>query len=154
MITERHVLLTHELSRQLVFLRKAIRLLSESHRKCSARGIQSDYSEDDLEKFESLTSRFSRASDLLVQKIFGLLDALESEDRGSVIDRINRAEKRGIVQSAATFREMREVRNRIAHEYADENLSELFQKVLHFTPALIETLPSLEDYLKNKIPGA
>ena len=38
----------------------------------------------ELEHFESLTGRFARLSDLLIQKIFRLIDQLDLEDLGTV----------------------------------------------------------------------
>ena len=60
-----------------------------------------------------LSARFARVSDILVQKIFRLIDILDLEDSGTVLDRINRAEKKDLVGSAREFIEIRELRNRV-----------------------------------------
>ena len=54
---------------------------------------------EQLERLESLTSRFARLSDLLIQRVFRLVDEIELTGEGSVLDRIYRAEKRGWVSS-------------------------------------------------------
>lgn len=60
-------------------------------------------------------------SDFLIVKIFRLIDILELEKPGSVIDRINRAEKRGIIDSAESFKDILRLRNDISHEYVPPN---------------------------------
>jgi hypothetical protein len=147
-------LLLQELERQVLLFRKAINALSVSYNKCRTIGRHRNYSEEQLESLEALTARFARASDLLTQKIFGLFDALELEERGTVIDRINRAEKRGMLKSAGAFQEIRELRNEIAHEYAAEDLNAIFRRVLKLTPILLDTLPAVEKFAKKYLPSA
>lgn len=84
-----------------------------------------EFSPDQLESVEAFTSRFARAVDLLVNKVLRALDRLELLPQGSLLDVINRAEKRLLVESAITLREMKEVRNIIAHDYTGERTSEL-----------------------------
>lgn len=49
---------------------------------------------EQLERLESLTSRFARLADLLIQRVFRLIDEIELTSGGSILDRIYRAEKR------------------------------------------------------------
>ena len=65
-----------------------------SYKRCTAIKDKSEFDEQDLERFESLTGRFARLSDLLIQKMFRLIDSLDLDDQGTVRDRINRAEKK------------------------------------------------------------
>jgi len=83
------------------------------------------FSPDQLESVEAFTSRFARVVDLLVNKVLRALDRLELLPQGSLLDVINRAEKRLFVKSSVTLREMKEVRNIIAHDYTGEKTSEL-----------------------------
>jgi hypothetical protein len=85
-----------------------------------------EFSPDQLESVEAFTSRFARVVDLLVNKVLRALDRLELLPQGSLLDVINRAEKRLFVESSVTLREMKEVRNIIAHDYTGERISELF----------------------------
>jgi hypothetical protein len=48
---------------------------------------------EELERLESLASRFARLSDLLTQRIMRLVDDLELMPMGSLLDRMQRAEK-------------------------------------------------------------
>ena len=72
--------------------------------------------EPQLESAEAFTGRFARCVDLLVNKVLRSLDRMELNPEGTLLDIIHRAEKRGLVGSADELREMKDVRNMIAHD--------------------------------------
>jgi len=82
------------LKQELHNLEKARDALQYSYNKCQAIKLTDGLSYDDQESFEALTSRFARLSDIIIQKIFRLLDILDLEEEGTIRDRINRAEKK------------------------------------------------------------
>ena len=127
--------------------------LRRSLKRCQKAAGKSEFSAADLDAFEALTSRFARLSDMILQKLFRGLDRIELEDSGTLLDALNRAEKRGLVDSAAAFREIRELRNEIAHEYAQEELSALFEGVLQHSPALLEIVRRADDYCRRYLSG-
>ena len=102
--------------------------------------------QEDLGKFESLTARFARFNDILLLKIFRLIDAIDLDDAGTVRDRINRAEKKGLIEDAQRFIEIRELRNSIAHEYQPEALNVIFTETLQATPALLDVAERVRKY--------
>ncbi|MCF6281509.1 MAG: hypothetical protein L3J28_04730 [Candidatus Polarisedimenticolaceae bacterium] len=104
------------------------------------------------ERLEALAARFARLSDILIQKLFRAVDAIELVDEGTILDRLQRMEKRAIIQSAAEWRQIRELRNQVAHDYVVENLSQFYAEILAKSPLLIALLPQLEHYLlKQKV---
>jgi uncharacterized protein YutE (UPF0331/DUF86 family) len=82
--------------------------------------------EKQLESAEAFTGRFARSIDLLVNKVLRSLDRVELNPEGTLLDVINRAEKRGLVARAEELREMKDVRNMIAHDYAGAKAAEIF----------------------------
>jgi len=127
------------LEMELKQLQEAGEILEYSYDVCSKIGIKESYTFEELDKFEALTGRFARTSDILIQKIFRTLDNMELEMPGTAIDRINRAERRGLI-SAETFKEIRYLRNDIAHEYVLDTVDEIYKKTLELTPYLLETV--------------
>jgi len=123
---------------ELQLLKEAREVLSYSYNKCHAIGINESYESEELESFEAFTSRFARLSDILIQKIFRLVDELDLETQGTVRDRINRAEKKELIVSSDVFIEIRIIRNDIAHEYLPEAIHEIFERVLLLTPYQLE----------------
>jgi hypothetical protein len=128
------LLLEHDLK----ILHDAREVLEYSFTKCCRMGIKETYEPEELESFESFTGRFARLSDILIQKLFRLVDELDLDSSGTVRDRINRAEKKGLIASSDVFVEIRMVRNDIAHEYLPEAIHDIFGKVMTLTPHLMD----------------
>lgn len=131
---------------ELKVLDDAKELLLYSFNKCRAIGIKDKYEPEELESFESFTGRFARLSDILIQKIFRLVDELDLDSQGTIRDRINRAEKKELIASSDVFVEIRMVRNDIAHEYLPEAIHDLFKKVLALTPHLLDGVERTRTY--------
>ena len=134
------------LKKELQLVADAADILTYSFRKCNEIGIRHDYSHDDLDRFESLTSRFARLSDILIQKTFRLIDEIDLENTGTVRDRINRAEKKELIDSADVFVEIRMLRNDIAHEYLPEAIKDIYARVLDLTPSLLDCVKRVTEY--------
>lgn len=118
---------------ELARLRSAADYLGYSLERCRELIERDSWTPDELERLESLSSRFAREADLATQRIMRLVDDLELVTRGSLLDRIHRAEQRGWCQAAELIR-IRELRNPIAHEYADERMAEIYAAVAQLAP--------------------
>lgn len=141
------------LVQELKVLEYAREVLVYSFDKCSAIGIKDVYEPEELESFESFTGRFARLSDILIQKIFRLVDDLDLDTQGTIRDRINRAEKKELISSSDIFVEIRMVRNDIAHEYLPEAIHDIFGKVLSLTPHLLDGVERTIMYCKKYTGG-
>lgn len=137
------------LQEQLQTMHKAAAKLTWSLSRCQLLDIH-QLDDEGEEKFETFTARFSRMSDILIQKVFRLVDELDLESPGTVRDRINRAEKKGLIDSARDFVVIRELRNAIAHEYEEEALTKIHKEVLRLTLLLLVVPDRVEDYLKDQ----
>ena len=137
------------LKKELNSLNKSVALIQGSYERCSKIGDKTNFSNSELEAFEALTARYARLSDLLIQKIFRLIDTLELVDDGTMVDRINRAEKRAIVSSAKEFTGLRLLRNTIVHEYEPDEYARIFKDVLKVTPILLETVEKTKQYCQK-----
>ncbi len=140
------------LREELQLLDKAAEILKYSYGVCGKIGIKEEYSFEELDKFESFTGRFARLSDLLIQKIFRLIDDIDLEAPGTIRDRINRAEKKELIESADVFIEIRVVRNQVAHEYVQDEIQELFAKVLKYTPPLLDSVNRVKSHCRKYTP--
>jgi hypothetical protein len=118
---------------------------------------QKEWTPEELERLESLASRFARLSDVLVQRVMRLIDDLELIAAGTLLDRIHRAEKRGWIDDAITLVRIRELRNLIAHEYAADKMAEIYAAIAALAPDLLAIVPKVVAYvldLEKKHPFA
>ncbi len=138
------------LQEELSGLQQAAGHLAYSLERCRHLILQENLPPDQLERLESLTSRFARLADLLIQRIFRLIDDIELSNSGSLLDRIYRAEKRGWA-NALDLIKIRELRNLIAHEYASDKMHEIYATVAALSPLLLTVVPHVTTYARSLI---
>ena len=153
-ISEKRRALMSQLDLNIKFLEKSIDALSYSYEKCSNIGEKKEYSLGEQEKFEALTSRFARTSDILTQKVLKTVFMLMQENVKTIIDGANLLEKLEIIELADDLLNIRELRNQIAHEYQMTELNSLFMDVLKYVPELEKIIYELKKYLKEVFPAS
>ena len=117
-----------------------------SYEQTSTIEQKAEYTTEEFDKLENLTSRYARTTDMLVNKVLRSIDTVESEDIGTIIDIMNRAEKRGIVSSSELLHTIKDLRNNIVHEYKIAEVSKFFTDVQKYTPLLLEIIQKVNIY--------
>jgi hypothetical protein len=130
-------------------LNKSAEWIRWSYERTEQIEIKDNYSADEFAQFEVLTSRYARTADMLVNKVLRSLDTVESEDIGTIIDIMNRAEKRGIVSSAEFLHTIKDLRNNIAHEYKITEITRFFSDVIKYTPLLLVIIMNVNKYCEK-----
>ncbi|AJP48552.1 hypothetical protein PG1C_09055 [Rugosibacter aromaticivorans] len=72
------------------------------------------------EQLEAFVSRFGRMQDTMADKLFPRWLLALAEVPGSQIETLNRAERLGVLASTERWLEMRNLRNRLVHEYMSD----------------------------------
>jgi hypothetical protein len=77
--------------------------------------------DEDLAFLELFTSRFSKLQDYMGEKVFpAVLEFMGTDpNKLSMIDKLNKMEKYGLLESVEQWKNLREVRNKWTHEYPD-----------------------------------
>ncbi len=98
-------------------------------------------SEDEVRTLDQLVFRFGRLQDAMGVRLLPALLQLVQEWREDepFIDKLNRAEKLGLLPSAEQWLLLRELRNQTAHEYPSEP-----ERVLANLRRLLASVPVLE----------
>ena len=109
-----------------------------------------DYNFEELESFDSLTSKFNRTSDIFTQKVLRTTWMLLHEPFAPYIDMVNKGEKMFLIKSADQMIEIRDLRNQIAHEYIPEAILELVPEVIVQTSLLIENIEECRHFLQSR----
>ncbi len=76
---------------------------------------------DKLAFLDMLTTRFGKLQDIIGSKIFPIILNLLEEDAVAFIDKLNKLEKLVYIEDANWWIELREIRNKIAHDYPDNH---------------------------------
>ena len=131
-------------------LQRSLKSLQQSRDKTHQLLQQSEFSFEELESIDSLTSKFSRTSDIYLQKVLRSIWMLLREDTVPLIDLLNRAEKLMIIVSAEELLQMRDIRHQIAHEYLPEAVPELAKEVVVMTTLLQKNIEQTERFLRQR----
>ena len=133
-------------------LKEARKWLQRSYDICRNYSLP-PVKDEEMDAFESLTSRYARAGDMLFNKVFRSIYYIENAETASLLDVTLFMEKIGVVDDAVEVRKIKELRNDIVHDYAFDDLNGLFKEVLNLTPALINSIQRAINYsekLKKK----
>jgi len=139
------------LRESLETLSESLRWLKRSCSICVEIGIKEEYLEEEFDAFETFTSRFARTVDIILQKVLRSIDRVELEDQGTLLDVLNRAHKRGLIDSVDEIRLIRELRNDIVHEYTSGKLADLFVDVMSNVPKLLDVAERIDRYCREKL---
>ncbi|MCL5030368.1 MAG: hypothetical protein M1480_15260 [Bacteroidetes bacterium] len=103
-------------------------------------------SNDEVEHIDQFIFRFSKLQDAIGQKLFKSVLAALDEDvvNKSAIDIFNRLEQLEIINDYDNWKELRDIRNDVAHEY-EENENESAEKI----NLLLKKKVQLEKYLND-----
>jgi uncharacterized protein YutE (UPF0331/DUF86 family) len=101
--------------------------------------------------FEVLTGRFSKLQDFVGKQLIDLYLEVHKEDTDglTMIDKINKLEKLGLINNAEFWDELRQLRNHLIHEYP--NHPDLTAQYLNKTYELARPLITLTNKLTNSI---
>jgi len=131
-------------------LHASVETLLMSVEKCRKIGVKDEYSFEEQESFDSLTSKFSRASDLFTQKVIRTSWLLLHESFVPFIDMMNICVKMNMLHSTDEMIGIRDMRNQIAHEYIPDALMELVPEVNQMTQQLVENINYCRIFLEGR----
>lgn len=113
------------------------------------------------EQLEAFVSRYGRMQDTMADKLFPRWLLALAEVPGSQIETLNRAERLGVLTSTERWLEMRNLRNRLVHEYMTDPAKFVEDLALakEYSLMLIETFNRLRQdamtrmgYKKENLP--
>lgn len=108
---------------------KSFRLLNSSLQKYEVYNESREYSDDELEYYDALSDRFLRTIEMCVR----FIRTWELYEYGvnslTLRDTLHRAEKSSLIQNTSVWIEMKQLRNKIAHEYLPDEISFYYEQI-------------------------
>lgn len=123
--------------------------LVHAYQICESLRDRSDLALSEYDAIESFLSRYTRIWDLLLRKVFRSIDAFELERSETMLDVLNRAEKRGLIESSEQAREWMEQRNQIVHDYTHHDFHSIFYDALDFIQQILTALEKTQRYYEK-----
>jgi len=88
------------------------------------------YSPKELEPYDALSDRFIRAVEVAIRFMRSLEKLEYGESSETLRDLLHRMEKLDLVSDAGLWLEMRDIRNRMVHDYLPEQRGAMFADIL------------------------
>jgi len=105
-------------------------LVSASLAKLAPFNAGHKYTPDEFEPYDAFGGRFIRAVELFL-KFFRSYERLQfAESSDTLRDQLNRMEKLGLISSVSLWFDIRDVRNRIVHDYLPEKVKQIYDAML------------------------
>jgi hypothetical protein len=138
----------------LVVASKEVKCLKQTTQRLSVEKIDMDWvaqldSKPELaERIDAFLVRFGRLQDNLGDKLVPEILRQMLETPKAAIDNLNKMEKLGLLTSVLDWVEARNLRNRLVHEYVDDNqeFSESINRAMELVPLLVDTYERLNHY--------
>lgn len=110
-----------------------------------------DNNDEHSEMLDAFVSRYGRLQDMLGDKLLPAMLRASLEKTGSQLDNLLHAEKLGWIDSTQTWIEIRELRDKLVHEYIESRavLLSALQHALLCVHILIGTQNRMADYAKT-----
>ena len=107
-----------------------------------------------IDRLESFVGKFSRMQDTVMDKLLPALLTAAGDTTGTALDNLNRAQRLGFVDDPDAWLGMRQLRNRLVHEYVDdlEELAAALSVARTFTATLSAVHEALRRYAERELP--
>jgi uncharacterized protein with HEPN domain len=118
--------------------RKSIALVAASLQGYTVFDAAREYSPKELEPYDAFADRFVRAVECSLRYMRSLEMVQFAEQSESTRSLLDRMEKLGVVSSAGLWMQMRNIRNRIVHDYLPQQVADMFELLVSkFGPELL-----------------
>lgn len=108
----------------------AITLLEASLEKLPPYKVDKHYSPEESEPFDALSDRFVRAVEICIKYFKSYERKQYAESSDSFRDLLNRMHKLEMITSVEMWFRMRDVRNRIVHDYLPGEIKDLYDSIM------------------------
>jgi len=104
------------------------------------------------ERLEAFSARFGRLQDTVMDKVLPRLLLAAGENVGSAIDNLNHADRLRLVDRPDDWIVMRQLRNRLVHEYMEdaEDFANVLNDALRLASDLVETVDRIRRFATER----
>ena len=106
-----------------------IALVEASVNRVKPYQVDKQYTPQELEPYDALSHRFVRAVETSIKFFRSYEILMFAETSETLRDQLNRMEKLNLITETSTWMAMRDVRNRIVHDYLPEDVKQIYQEI-------------------------
>ncbi len=107
-------------------------------------------SDEEVEAIDQYLFRFAKLQDSIGNKLFRLIvsEYVDDIEKTTFLDILNKLEKIGILDSVTIWKNMRDIRNSISHQYDDDSkeMAEALNNIFAYKDELLKIFDKISDY--------
>ena len=108
----------------------AIELVEASLNHIKSYDANKQYTPKEREPYDALSDRFIRAVEISLKYFRSYEKLMYGENSETLRDLFNRMEKLEIISSVTLWMQMRDIRNRIVHDYLPEEIKDMYDEIM------------------------
>lgn len=108
----------------------SITLVEASLKRVGRFDVNADYSPREREPYDALCDRFTRAVETAIKFFRTYEKQMYAEYSETIRDLLHRMEKLEMISSLEIWMKMRDIRNRIVHDYLPEEIQDIYDSVM------------------------
>lgn len=144
------VLLKQLLKQEIMLLNKAKGHLEYSLERVEQIDLETSLNNETLETLDSFATRFLRLYEVLINQNLRTCLQLLGEYKKTTIDNLNKAESLEMITSADHMNYIRMLRNKVAHEYVEEEWKKIYQELIEYASHLLTSCNMLKSYIDKR----
>ena len=137
------------LSKDIVLYKKSINLLQEIYDDTKTLKVKIHKTKQDLYLFDTLSARYVRTFDFLENKVLKTTLMILGHETFLAMDTFNKCEKLALIKNARTYYKMKQLRNKVVHEYAESEWLTIVDNIKEYTPILLDDSFVIENFVSQ-----
>lgn len=130
-------------------VKNVIELLKASVEKFKPYDSTYSYNPEELEYYDSLSFRFEKSVEIILNFFKGLEIYLYSEASDTLRNRLLVMQKLNLIDNVEFWIEVRMLRNKISHTYETEKLKELYDEIKNRSKTIFTVVEKIEKTYRN-----
>ena len=139
------------LTAELPLFERSIFQLREIYLDVEKIDLDKDLSKSELYLLDTYSARFSRCIDVFENKILKTIAAVVDGKYMTALDLFNKMEQLKIITSAKSFYKAKQLRNRIVHEYAENDWVKIIKNAIDYAPFILQSYETTIAYCNEII---
>jgi len=144
------VFLKQLLKQEIMLLNKAQGHLEYSLERVEQIDLETSLNNETLEILDSFATRFLRLYEVLINQNLRTCLQLLGEYQKTTIDNLNKAEGLEMITSADHMNYIRMLRNKVAHEYVEDEWKLIYQELIEYSMHLLTSCGMLKTYVDTR----
>ncbi len=130
---------------------KSIQQFTEIYEDVKEINLKEELVKAELYLLDTYSARFARCVDIYENKILKTIATIVDGKYMTALDLFNKMEQLNVISNARSFYKIKQLRNRIVHEYAEKDWLLIVEAAIKYAPTILESYDTTKGYCNKLI---